>query len=161
MASIGAPHGVRGEVRLTVFAENLVMLTELGPYRTEDGREVSITAVRMQGERLIARLAGIGDREAAAALTGAVLHLEREQLPPIDEDETWYHADLLGLTVELPDGTAAGEVTAIHDFGAGDLLEVTAADGRQTLVPFTRQIVPEVDLEAGRLRVDPPEGLLD
>jgi 16S rRNA processing protein RimM len=161
MAAVGAPHGVRGEVRLNVFAEDPSVLAKLGPYRTDDGREVTIRSVRVQGGRLIARLDGVEDRDAAAALTGATLTLDRAALPPIAEEETFYHADLIGLAAELADGTALGRVTAVPDFGAGDLLEITLEEGGQALVPFTKAIVLEVDLAAGRLCIDPPEGLLD
>ena len=161
MAMVGAPHGVRGEVRLNVFAEDPSVLSKLGPFRTEGGREVTIRSIRAQGGRLIARLDGIEDRDAAAAITGATLTLDRAQLPPIGEDETFYHADLIGLAAMLVDGSCLGRVTAVQDFGAGDLLEITLAEGGQVLVPFTKAVVPEVDVAAGRLTVDPPDGLLD
>ena len=161
MATVGAPHGVRGEVRLNVFAEDPAVLSKLGPFRTEGGREITIRSIRAQGGRLIARLDGIEDRDAAAALTGATLTLDRAQLPPIGEDETFYHADLIGLAAMLVDGSCLGRVTAVQDFGAGDLLEITLAEGGEVWVPFTRAVVPEVDVAAGRLTVDPPDGLLD
>ncbi len=109
---------------------------------------------------LIGRLSGVDDRNRAEALRGLRLYLPRAALPP-PEDEEYYHADLIGLATVLTDGTPLGRVRAVHDFGAGDTLEIERSGAPPAMVPFTRAIVPVIDIEAGRLVVDPPPGLLD
>jgi 16S rRNA processing protein RimM len=110
---------------------------------------------------LTARLKGVEGRDQAEALTGTKLYVPRSRLPEREEDE-WYHSDLIGLTAQGPDGGTIGTVIAVHNFGAGDLLEIRPADGGATLLmPFTRETVPEVDVEGGWLRVAPPEGLFE
>jgi 16S rRNA processing protein RimM len=109
---------------------------------------------------VIGRFSGIEDRNRAEALRGLRLYLPRAALPP-PEDEEYYHADLIGLAAMLADGTSLGRVRAIHDFGAGDSLEIERGGGPPLIVPFTRAVVPVVEIDAGRLVIDPPEGLLD
>ena len=109
---------------------------------------------------LIARLAGVADRNRAETLRGLRLDLPRAALPP-PEPEEYYHADLIGLDAVLSDGTLVGQVRAVHDFGAGDTLEVARAGAPPAMVPFTRAVVPIVDFDRGRLVIEPPEGLLD
>ena len=106
----------------------------------------------------VAHLRGVDDRDQAARLNGLELSVSRDRLPPA-EDGAYYHADLIGVEAVGSDGTALGTVTAVVNYGAGDLIEVADRQGRSVLVPFTRAIVPEVDLAAGRLTVDPPPGL--
>ncbi len=109
---------------------------------------------------VVAKVAGIEDRDRAEALRGLRLYLPRDALPP-PGDEEYYHADLIGLDAALTDGTPLGQVRAVHDFGAGDTLEIARPIGQPVMVPFTRAIVPVVDIAGGRLVVDPPPGLLD
>ena len=109
---------------------------------------------------VIGWLSGVSDRDRAEALRGLRLYLPRAALPPTD-DEEFYHADLIGLEAVLRDGTRLGQVKAVHDFGAGDTLEILRPEGPPAMVPFTRQVVPVVDLDAGRLVVEPPPGLLE
>jgi 16S rRNA processing protein RimM len=109
---------------------------------------------------LIGRLAGVSDRDRAEAMRGLRLYLPRAALPPTGEEE-FYHADLIGLEAVLGDGTLIGQVRAVHDFGAGDTLEIARPEGPPAMVPFTRAVVPIVDLDAGRLVIEPPPGLLD
>ena len=109
---------------------------------------------------MIARLAGVDDRNRAEALRGLRLYLPRAALPP-PEAEEYYHADLIGLDAVLADGTPVGQVRAVHDFGAGDTLEIARAGAPPAMVPFTRAVVPMVDIDRGRLVIDPPPGLLD
>jgi 16S rRNA processing protein RimM len=109
---------------------------------------------------VLARIAGVADRDAAERLKGVRLYVSRDVLPAPGEEE-YYHADLLGLRVDLGDGSELGRIRAVHDFGAGDTLEVMRPEGGVVMVPFTRAVVPVVDLAAGRLVVDPPPGLLD
>jgi len=161
VAQIGAAHGIRGEVRLRSFTEDPMAITAYGPLESEDGtRRFEIEALRPAKDHFVARLAGVPDRDAAEKLTNLKLYVSRDRLPPIEDDETFYHADLIGLAAVTPDGTALGTVTAIHNFGAGDLIEVRRfAGGESLIVPFTEETVPEVDIAAGRLTLVPPEVL--
>ena len=157
VAEIGAAHGIAGEVRLRAFTTEPLAVTQLGPLQNEDGSEVAIAAVRPGKDCLIARVAGVADRSAAERLRNVKLYVPRERLPRIDEPETWYHADLIGLAVIGADGAALGRVSAVQNFGAGDLLEIAPAAGGPTLLlPFTDAVVPVVDVAGGRVVVNPP-----
>ena len=157
VAEIGAAHGLAGEVRLRAFTTDPLAVTQFGPLETEDGREVAIATVRPGKDCLIARLAGVADRTAAERLRNVKLYVARERLPAIDEPETWYHADLVGLAAVVPDGSAFGRVVAVQNFGAGDLLEIApAAGGPTVLLPFTDAVVPLVDVPNGRVIINPP-----
>ena len=158
IAQIGAAHGVRGEVRLKAFTEDPMSVARYGPLETEDGkRRFEIDAVRPAKDMLVARLKGIENRDAAERLTNLRLYVAREKLP-MPADGEFYHADLIGLRAMTHDGAEIGSVTAVHDFGAGDILELRLAQGGATLMlPFTQTCVPEVDLAGGRIVVAPPE----
>ena len=157
VAQIGAAHGVRGEVKLRSFTEDPAAFTSYGPLESEDGaRRFTIEALRPAKDHLVARLAGVADRDAAEKLTNIKLYVSRDRLPPVEDNETFYHADLIGLAAMTPDGAALGTVTAIHNFGAGDLVEIKPAGGGEPLlVPFTDAAVPEIDIAAGRVVVIP------
>jgi 16S rRNA processing protein RimM len=158
VAEIGAAHGIAGEVRLRAFTTDPLAVTQFGPLQAEDGRDVTIAAVRRGKDCLIARLAGVADRTAAERLRNLKLYVPRDRLPAIEEPETYYHADLIGLAVVGPDGAALGRVSAVQNFGAGDLLEVTPATGGPTvLLPFTQDVVPVIDVPGGRVAVNPPD----
>jgi 16S rRNA processing protein RimM len=161
IAQIGAPHGVRGEVRLWTFTEDPMAVAGYGPLESEDGsRRFILQAVRPAKGHLVARLHGVDDRSAAERLRNAKLYVARDRLPPTDA-ETFYHADLIGLTAVDQDGAAFGTVLALHNFGAGDLLEIRRAEGGATvLLPFTKVAVPTVDVAGGRVVVNPPEETL-
>jgi len=133
-------------------------VTAYGPLESEDGTQrFEIEALRPARDHFVARLAGVNDRDAAERLTGLKLYVSRERLPPVDDEETYYHADLIGLAAVTPDGAPLGTVTAIHNFGAGDIVEIAPQGGGETLlVPFTDAAVPEIDLAAGRMVVVPP-----
>jgi 16S rRNA processing protein RimM len=157
VAEIGAAHGIAGEVRLRAFTEDPLAVTQFGPLQAEDGREVTIAALRPGADCLIARIAGVADRTAAERLRNVKLYVARDKLPAIEEPETYYHADLIGLAAVGPDGAAFGRVVAVHNFGAGDLLEIAPAAGGPTLLlPFTDAVVPLVDVSGGRVVVNPP-----
>jgi 16S rRNA processing protein RimM len=161
MGVITGAHGVRGLMRVKSFAAEAEGITAYGPLEDERGeRRFALEPVGAARGVLIMRLDGIADRDAAEALRGTRLYLPRAALPEPGEEE-YYHADLVGLAAMLTDGTALGRVKAVHAYGAGDSLEVERPDGRTVIVPFTTTVVPEVDLGAGRLVIDPPEGLLD
>ena len=161
VARLGAAHGVRGEIRVNAFGDDPQALIGYGALATSDGRSFRIRSLKMVGGRLVGRLDGVADRNAAEALTGIDLYVDRDRLPPPDDDDTFYQADLLGLAVETPDGTPLGTVVAVPDYGAGELLEIAPPRGPTLLLPFTRAAVPVVDIAGGRVVVDPPAGLLD
>ena len=154
-------HGVRGAVRLKSFTAEPGDVARYGPLEDENGeRRFKLRLVGSAKGVLIARLAGVEDRDRAEALRGLRLYLPRDALPPPGEEE-YYHADLIGLEAALIDGSPLGRVRAVHDFGAGDTLEIDRAAGPPVMVPFTRAIVPVVDVASGRLVIDPPPGLID
>lgn len=162
IARIGAPHGVRGQVRLQAFTAEPADVAAYGALETEDGtRRVEILGLKPGKTGFIADLKGVTDRNAAEALKNARLYVSRTVLPEADEEE-WYHADLIGLAVRDGGGETVGEVVTVQDFGGGDLLEIRYRDRRQTVyLPFTRDAVPTVDVAGGFVIVDPPAGLLD
>jgi 16S rRNA processing protein RimM len=152
VAQIGAPHGLAGEVKLRAFTEEPLAVGRYGALEAEDrSRRFELTALRLAKRSLVAAFAGIADRTAAARLTAIRLYVPRARLPDPDDADTFYHADLVGLTVEGADGLPIGTVCAVHDFGAGDLLEVKPATGPSLMLPFTKAAVPVVDLAAARL----------
>ncbi|MBS8226585.1 ribosome maturation factor RimM [Vannielia litorea] len=160
VGAIGGAFGVQGEVRLKSFCAEPSDIADYGPLATEDGkRQFTVTLTRPLKGALGARLSGISTKEEADALKGTRLYVPRDRLPALPDDE-FYHSDLIGLAVFDSGGAALGEVLAVHDHGAGDLLEIRRAGGSDSfLLPFTREAVPTVDLAAGRLVADPPEEL--
>jgi len=157
LGQIGAPHGVRGEVRLHSFTADPSAIASYGPLETEDGRLFEIESLRPAKHALVAKLSGIADRDAAERLANTKLYVPRERLPePADADE-FYHADLIGLRAVDYAGRDCGTVVAVHNFGAGDLIELRTPHGAQTeLLPFDAVSVPEVDIAHGRLVVAHP-----
>jgi 16S rRNA processing protein RimM len=154
-------HGVRGHVRLKPFTAVPEDATRYGAVATEDGtRTFTLELVGQAKGVLIVRIAGVADRDAAQALSGTRLYVDRACLPAAD-DEEFYHADLIGLAVETPDGAPLGTIRAVDDYGAGDVLELELRDGRAVMVPFTRAVVPTIDLAARRAVVALPEGALE
>jgi 16S rRNA processing protein RimM len=162
VAKIGAAHGIRGEVRLFVDADDPLLVKKLGPLEDEAGaRQFKIATLRETKGHLIVRFDGVADRNAAERLTNLELFVPRERLPAQKDANTFYQADLVGLHVETKDGATLGTVAAIRNFGAGDLLEILPAGGGATfMIPFIDQFVPMVDVERERIVVDPPEGSL-
>ncbi|MBY6046084.1 ribosome maturation factor RimM [Vannielia litorea] len=158
VGAIGGAFGVQGEVRLKSFCAEPTDIAEYGPLSTEDGkRQFTVSLTRPLKGALGARLTGIASKEEADALKGTRLYVARTRLPALPDDE-FYYSDLIGLTVTDTGGEVLGKVLAVHDHGAGDLLEIRSAGGSDSfLLPFTREAVPTVDLTAGRLVVDPPE----
>jgi 16S rRNA processing protein RimM len=154
VARFGAPHGVRGEIKLWSFTGDPLAIIEYEPLQSADGRTFELESVRPQKDFLVARVAGVSDRDAAEALCNLDLYVPRDRLPAIDEDETWYVSDLIGLAAHDANNAAVGTVTAVHNFGAGDVLEIAPAAGGPTLMlPFTAETVPQVDIGSGRLVV--------
>jgi 16S rRNA processing protein RimM len=154
MAVIGAPHGVQGAVRVKTYTGEATALGDYGPLYDAAGRAFEITDIRPQKEVVVVRFKGVQGREAAEALNGTALFVERSQLPETEEDE-FYHADLVGLQATDRDGTAIGTVRAVLNFGGGDILEIALPTGQTAIVPFSRAAVPEVDVSARRITLDP------
>jgi 16S rRNA processing protein RimM len=161
VGEIVSAHGIRGSVKLKSFTADPAAVAGYGPLTDEAGRRRF--ALRVTGAvkgLLIADVEGVRDRNAAEALRGVRLYVDRDRLPPPDEEE-FYHADLIGLPATTVDGRPFGTVAAIFDFGAGDMLEIRLTDGRLVQVPFTKAAVPHVDVAGRRVTVDPPAGLLE
>lgn len=162
MAAIVGAHGLKGEVRVKSFTRTDASLDDYGPLRDEAGRVFTVRAVRpgAKGELLVS-FAEVKDRNAAEGLKGVKLFVPRDALPATTADE-FYHTDLIGLAAVDADGGAIGRVVAVHNFGAGDILEISGGtDGpqREILVPFSRAAVPAIDLAHGRLTVIEPDGI--
>jgi 16S rRNA processing protein RimM len=156
VARIGAPHGVRGAVKLWTFTEDPQAVLHYGPLTTKDGaRSFAIDTAREAKGHLVATLKGVANREDAERLNGIELYVPRDALPPTDDDE-YYHADLIGLAAVDPAGGPIGRVTAIHNFGAGDIIEIAPPQGNTLLLPFTNAVVPTVDLAAGQVVIELP-----
>ncbi|HEX4506622.1 MAG TPA: ribosome maturation factor RimM [Alphaproteobacteria bacterium] len=154
-------HGVKGLVKLASFTDDPEAIAHYGDLTDEAGaRTFAVTLLGFAKDHWLAKVDGVNDRDAADALKRTQLFVDREKLPPPDEDE-FYHADLIGLRAELPDGTALGTVSAMLNFGAGDIVEIALPSGKKPLVPFDRETVPEIDMAAGRLVIDPPPGLAE
>ncbi len=157
---VGAPHGIRGEVRIKSHTAVPLDISAYGPLTTEDGRTVRIRKARLAKDMVIATLDGVNDRNAVETLKNQRLYIDRDKLPEPDEDE-WYYADLIGLDVRDTDAETIGTVLAVQDFGGGELLEVRLSGTPGTvLVPFSRAAVPVVDVGGGFVVIDPPPGLL-
>ena len=161
VARIGAPHGVRGEVKFWSFTADPAAVAGYGPFETAEGRLVEIDALRPAKEFFVARLKGVADRDAAERLRNVGLFVPRDRLPETADTDEFYHADLIGLAVVDETGGALGTVAAMHNFGAGDLIEVRPAAGDTVMLPFTRSVVPLVDIAGGRIVVAPPAGAFD
>lgn len=158
MGKIGAAHGIRGEVRITTFTGEPEAIADYGPLDTDrPGVTVIIEAARMSKTVLIARLKGVRDRNSAEALNGVSLYVERSRLPEPEDDDDFYHADLIGLDARLDSGVSIGTVSALPNFGAGDLLEVRdPRSGDTFLYPFTKAVVPIIRVAEGYLVITPP-----
>ena len=156
VAQVGAAHGVRGEVKVTTFTADPMALAQYKTLLRQDGSPaLTILSARPAKGGIVARLKGVADRNAAEALRGLKLHIQRDALPEPEEDE-FYLADLIGLTVETAAGELLGKVKSVHDFGAGDLLEIQPKAGASWWLPFTREAAPEVRLGEGKLIAAPP-----
>ena len=156
VARIGAAHGVRGAVKLWTFTEDPLAVKDYGPLLTNDGaRQFEVTHVREAKDHLVATLKGVATREDAERLNGIELYIAREKLPETDEDE-YYHADLIGLAAVNAANEPIGRVMAIHNFGAGDIIEIAPMQGPTLLLPFTNAVVPTVDIAGGRVVIELP-----
>jgi 16S rRNA processing protein RimM len=156
VARIGAAHGVRGAVKLWTFTEDPLAVQRYGPLSTKDGaRQFEVTHAREAKDHLVATLKGVATREDAERLNGIELYIARDKLPATDDDE-YYHADLIGLAAVTTSEQPLGRVMAIHDFGAGTIIEIAPPQGPTMLLPFTNAVVPTVDLAGGRVVIELP-----
>ncbi|ODT72696.1 MAG: 16S rRNA processing protein RimM [Pelagibacterium sp. SCN 63-23] len=158
LGKIGAAHGIKGEVRITSHTGDPQAIADYGPLATDrPGLTIVIETARLNKNVLVARLRGISDRNAAEALNGVSLYVERSQLPQTDDEDDFYHADLIGLDARLISGVSIGAVIALPNYGAGDLIEVRdPRSGDTFLYPFTRAVVPEIRIADGYLVIAPP-----
>ena len=156
VARIGAAHGVRGQVKLWTFTEDPFAVTRYGLLSTKDGaRQFEVTQAREAKGFLVATLKGITTRNDAEGLNGVDLYIARDKLPATDAHE-YYHADLIGLAAVTTAGDALGRVVAIHNFGAGDIVEIAPPTGPTLLLPFSNAVVPIVDIAGGRVVIELP-----
>lgn len=156
MATIGAAQGLRGEVRVRSYTAEPMALGNYGKLHAKDGRVFEILDIREAKNVVVVRFRGVNSREDAEALAGLELYVERENLSDeeLDDDE-FYYADLEGLDAVDETGKSYGTVSGVYDFGAGDLLELKGPGRRPTLIPFSEAAVLEIDLEGGRIVIDP------
>lgn len=160
VGQIGAAQGLKGEVRLRSYTQDPADIAAYGPLRDEAGsKAIEIERVRVTPKAVIARIKGVTTREAAEALNRTKLYIARDALPEAADDE-WYVADLIGLMAVSPDGAPIGTVATVHNFGAGDIIEIARAEGGPSLlIAFTDDTVPDVDVAGGQLVLIPPEEL--
>ena len=166
MAKIGAPHGVRGELRVKSFTDNPIALSDYGPLFDSNGNKFTITSSRSAKNVIVARFKEVTTREAAEALTNCELFIERDALPEVEDEDEFYLSDLIGMKAQDSDGNVIGMVRDVPNFGAEDLLEITPvnAEGRsigQTyFLPFTKKVVPKIDIKLGVVTILPPEEVI-
>jgi 16S rRNA processing protein RimM len=154
VARLGAAHGVRGEIKLWSFTAEPAAVADYGPFEAADGRVIEIETLRPARDFFVARVKGIADRDAAERLRNVELFVPRARLPATDDADEFYHADLIGLAVVDASGAPLGTVVALHNFGAGDIIEVRRADANDTvMLPFTQAAVPQIDFGGGRIVV--------
>ncbi|KQN73698.1 MULTISPECIES: ribosome maturation factor RimM [unclassified Devosia] len=158
MGKIGAAHGIKGEVRIATFTGDPEAIASYGPLDTDrPGLTVTIETARLSKTVLIARLKGVRDRTEAEKLNGVSLFIDRDRLPEPDDEDDFYHADLIDLDARLESGVSIGAVSALLNYGAGDLIEVTdPRSGDTFLYPFTKAVVPTINIAAGFLIISPP-----
>jgi len=157
LAAVIGAQGLKGEVKVKTFTEHPEAIARYGALHTEDGRHFTVTAARAtKPNEAILALAEVKDRSTAESLKGTELYIARSALPAAAEGE-FYHADLIGLRAEDEAGRVIGTVQAIHNFGAGDVIEIARLDGGDVLLPFTLETVPHVEVGQGRIVVAVPE----
>jgi 16S rRNA processing protein RimM len=158
---VTGPHGIRGGLRVKSFTAQPRDLAAYGPVEDEGGgRRFTLKVTGEVKGVVLVSIAGVTTRDQAEAMKGMRLYVDRASLPA-PEPEEFYHADLIGLPAELPDGSPLGKVAAVHEYGAGDSLEILRETGETVMLPFTKACVPVVDLNAGKLVVEPPAGLFE
>jgi 16S rRNA processing protein RimM len=156
VAQIGAAHGLRGGVHVRSFTAEPEAFAQYGPLETEDrSRRLEIDSVKPSKDGFTVRFVGVTRREQAETLRNLTLYVERERLPPATGAE-FYHADLIGLAAVTPEGETLGEVVAVHNFGAGDIIEIRGENAQPQMFAFDEKTVPKVDIAAGNLVIVAP-----
>ncbi|CAK0777696.1 Ribosome maturation factor RimM [uncultured Gammaproteobacteria bacterium] len=157
VGAIVGVHGVRGQLKIKSFTADPAAIVGYGPLYDASGcKRFVLHLVSATKDGWLAKLEGVTDRTAAETLRGVRLYIPRAALPPVEDEDEFYHTDLIGLTAQALDGQSLGTVAALHVFGGGDVVEVRRMDGSTLLVPFTRAAVPVVDIPGRRLVIDPP-----
>ena len=157
LGRIGAAHGIKGELRIQSFCADPLDIAGYGPLATgREGLTLEIESARLQKGMVVARIKGVVDRNSAEALNGVELFVLRDKLPPEDDPEDFYYADLIGLSVRDPDGREIGTVKALDDYGAGDVVEIALNHGASALYAFSRDNFPTIAVSDGYLVLDPP-----
>ena len=160
IGAVTGAHGVKGLFKVKPFTDSPRDIAAYGPVQAGDrSLTLSVHGVTSNG-LVIAAASEITDRDGAAALRGTRLEVDRSALPETEADEI-YHTDLIGMSVETVDGERLGRIAALHDFGAGEIVEVRPPRGPTVMLPFDATFVPNIDLETRRVTVAPPDGLLD
>ena len=160
IGAIVGPHGIRGQFKVKSFTELPKSLTAYGPVTTDNGQQLTLQVTAVNAKGLVTvRAKGVDTRDAAEALRGLNLYVFRENLPELD-DGVFYHADLLGMAVRGQDGASLGSVVAIHDFGAGEIVELEVRKGSTIMVPFSGDRLIAVDMAAKELCLKVPDGFL-
>ena len=166
MAKIGAPHGVKGELRVKSFTDDPLALSDYGPLFDSSGNKFTISNARPAKNVIVVRFKEVTTREAAEALTNCELFIERDALPEVEDEDEFYLSDLIGMKAQDSDGNIIGIVRDIPNFGAEDLLEITPvnAEGRSSgqtyFLPFTKKVVPQIDIKLGVVTILPPEEVI-
>lgn len=158
LGQIGAAHGIKGQVRIATHTQHPEAIGTYGPLDTDrPGLTIELTKVRLHKNVVVAHVKGIADRNQAETLNGVSLFVDRQRLPDIEDEDDFYHADLIGLEARLENGVVIGKVSAIPNFGAGDLLEVRDPNSGDTfLYPFTKAVVPDIRVADGYLTIVVP-----
>ncbi|MCB1513432.1 MAG: ribosome maturation factor RimM [Hyphomicrobiaceae bacterium] len=160
LGEITGVHGIRGEVLVRAYTAEPEAIASYGPLTDATGTApLTIKVVRLTPKgAIVARIKGVTDRNGAEALKGRKLFVARETMPAPDDEDEFYHADLIGLAAIDAEGSALGEVIAVQNYGAGDLLEIRLAGTTRTeFIPFTKAVVPDIDIAARRMTVVRPE----
>lgn len=158
---IGGARGLKGDMRVKSYTADPKSIGSIGVLTDATGTKTfTLNVIGQQKGVVLVRIKGVEDRGAVDALKGQMLYVERSVLPKTEEDE-FYFSDLQGLDVEAVDGSAFGKVVEVEDFGGGPFLEVASLNHGRVLIPFTKASVPEVDIQGGRVVIDPPQGLLE
>ena len=156
LGTVGAPHGIKGEVRVKSFTDDPLSLGDYGKLWTADGRTFKITRLRQQKSVLVVKFKGVNCRDEAEALNGTELFVDRSVLPAEEDEDDFYIVDLIGLQTKDPDNQSRGKILSVQNFGAGDMLEIEGMGNKSWFLEFTRANVPDIDFEAGIVTIDPP-----
>lgn len=157
MGIFGAAVGLKGEIRLKSYTQEPTDIAEYSPLLARDGRTFEITSIREANEVVIVRIKGLANRTDAEKLTNLELFVPREKLGETEDEDEFFHADLIGLRAETEAGKVLGTVAALYDFGAGDMIEIKRRAAKPLVYPFTKAVVPVVDIAGGRIVIAPPQ----